>query len=173
MVKGTCPFGPAFRREREARAISQWTLATKIHCHPRNLQRIEYGEQQPGVMKALQLLTAIGCMPGSFLEDLALAIGLPLPNEKDPLIEDSYTKPDTSGGAPCLFGPLLRQARESVRLSQTALAKNAAYNLRNINAVEAGRQEPGIIIALRLVVATGVNVNGFFDSLSTFMEEVT
>ncbi|MGE4310355.1 helix-turn-helix transcriptional regulator [Desulfovibrio sp.] len=38
------------------------------------------------------------------------------------------------------FGPLLAQARLAVGMSQTAMAKSAGYDLRNINAVEKGKK---------------------------------
>lgn len=171
MVKETCPFGAAFRLEREARGISQWALALKISCHPRNLQRIEYGEQQPGVMKALQLLSAIDCKPGFFLASLATKTGVIASFSPTQIQEHDYVRPHEADIS-CLFGPLLKQAREHMQFSQTALAKRAEYNLRNINAVEAGRQEPGIMIALRLVAATEANLQQFFDSLFSLQKDV-
>ena len=65
-----------------------------------------------------------------------------------------------------IFGPLLAQARLAVGMSQTAMAKSAGYNnLRNVNAVEKGQQEPGVMSALALVAATGVDIREFFDQL--------
>ena len=68
-------------------------------------------------------------------------------------------------GLKSIFGPLLTQARLAVGMSQTAMAKSAGYNLRNVNAVEKGQQEPGVMSALALVAATGVDIRGFFDQL--------
>ncbi|HZF61354.1 MAG TPA: hypothetical protein VEZ52_07000 [Desulfovibrio sp.] len=48
---------------------------------------------------------------------------------------------------------------------QAAMAKRAGYNLRNVNAVEKGQQEPGVISALALVAETGVYIHEFFDQL--------
>ena len=53
-------------------------------------------------------------------------------------------------------------------VSQTAMAKQAGYNLRNVNAVEKGRQEPGVVSALCLVAATGADIRSFFHHLHEF-----
>ena len=68
-------------------------------------------------------------------------------------------------GMKSFFAPLLAQARLAVGMSQTAMAKSAGYNLRNVNAVEKGQQEPGVTSALALVAATGVDIRDFFDQL--------
>jgi DNA-binding XRE family transcriptional regulator len=68
-------------------------------------------------------------------------------------------------GVKCLFGPLLRQARLAAGLSQDAMLQKVQYDLRNIGAVEKGRQEPGVMLALGMVTATGADVRMFFDAL--------
>ena len=68
-------------------------------------------------------------------------------------------------GMKSFFAPLLAQARLAVGMWQTAMAKSAGYNLCNGNAVEKGKQEPGVKSALALVAATGVDIREFFDHL--------
>lgn len=77
----------------------------------------------------------------------------------------SYKMPLLKEGQKSLFGLFLVQARLAGVVSQTAMAKAANYNLRNINGVENGRQEPGIMTALALVMTTGVDVREFFNTL--------
>lgn len=60
MPASTCFLGKLFREWRKAVDISLWGLALKMRYHIRNLQRIDKGEQRPGVNLALRLLHAIG-----------------------------------------------------------------------------------------------------------------
>ena len=141
----------------------------RLQYHTRNIQRIEDGSRQPGVLLALRMVVAVDASPGDFFETL---------------FEESVGEaPDGAAGAPpqrlsvtyqplgaveglkSIFGPLLAQARLAVGMSQTAMAKSAGYNLRNVNAVEKGQQEPGVMSALALVAATGVDIREFFDQL--------
>lgn len=70
-----------------------------------------------------------------------------------------------------LFGHFLVQARVAAGMSQTAMARSANYSLRNINAVEKGQQDPGIVTALALVMSTGADVRGFFAALHESWKE--
>ena len=167
MEKQTCPFGPAFRRERKANDLSQWTIAMRLHNHLRNIQRIESGAQQPGVTLALRLIEAAEANPGEFLLRLwEESTGEGCVHHS--CVEVAYENPPAQPGIKTLYGPLLFQARKAVGLSQTAMAKKADYNLRNINAVEKGLQEPGIMAALTLVGVTGVDIKNFFNKLFEF-----
>lgn len=171
MQDSLCPFGPAFRREREQRKISQWTVSVRLQYHTRNIQRIEGGLRQPGVLLALRMVAAVDADPGKFFETLCQKIaserydGLLSPTKR---VRVTYQPPEATEGLKSLFGPLLAQARQAVGMSQTAMAKYAGYNLRNINAVEKGKQEPGVMSALALVTATGVDIREFFDQLHQF-----
>lgn len=135
--------------------------------HIRNLQRIEKGEQQPGVNLALRLLNAIGAEPGAFMQKLADECLTSLPQSLSPMghVTISYEMPQLKEGQKSLFGLFLVQARVTGAVSQTAMAKAARYNLRNINGVESGRQDPGIMTALALVKTTGVDIGDFFNKL--------
>ena len=153
------------------RGISQWTVSTRLHYHLRNIQRIENGTRQPGVTLALRLVTAVGVNPGDFFQSLfeeiaeSLSCGEVLPTSR---VEVAYWRPELEEEVKCLFGPLLTQARLAGGVSQTAMAKQAGYNLRNVNAVEKGKQEPGVVSALCLVVATGADIRSFFHHLHEF-----
>lgn len=68
---------------------------------------------------------------------------------------------------------MLLQARTAGRVSQTTMAKAVGYNLRNFNGVEKGRQYTGIMTALALVLATGVEVRDFFNELYAYWLEPT
>ncbi len=65
-----------------------------------------------------------------------------------------------------LFGPLFRKVRERHGVTQKAVANAAQYNLRNLFNVEAGSQEPGVMVALAMVCATGCDVRWFFSTLA-------
>lgn len=167
MQEATYFFGKLFRERRTAADISLWGLALKMSYHIRNLQRIEKGEQQPGVNLALRLLNAIGAEPGAFMQKLGDKCQASLPQSLSPLgcVTISYEMPQMKEGQKSLFGLFLVQARVAATVSQTAMAKAAGYNLRNINTVENGRQDPGIMTALALVKVTGVDIGCFFNNL--------
>lgn len=76
-----------------------------------------------------------------------------------------YAIPELREGQKSFYGSLLAQARLAGAVSQTAMARAAKYSLRNISVVENGRQEPGIMTALALVMTTGVDVREFFSTL--------
>ena len=59
-----------FRREREQKKISQWTVSVRLQHHTRNIQRIEGGLRQPGVLLALRMVVAVDAEPGDFFETL-------------------------------------------------------------------------------------------------------
>ena len=168
MQEISCPFGPMFRREREQKKISQWTVSVRLQHHTRNIQRIEGGLRQPGVLLALRMVVAVDAEPGEFFETLfEESVGEALDGASSPTTRVSVTYQPLGAveGLKSIFGPLLAQARLAVGMSQTAMAKSAGYNLRNVNAVEKGQQEPGVMSALALVAATGVDIREFFDQL--------
>lgn len=167
MEKKICPFGPFFRQERKAKNISQWHIVHKMSTYLANIQRIEAGIQQPGVHLALRLINVIGVKPGDFMQKFARECLPYLPQSISPIDHVSilYEIPLLKEGQKSLFGLFLVQARLAGTVSQTAMAKAAKYSLRNINTVESGRQEPGIMTALALVMTTGVDVREFFNTL--------
>ena len=139
-----------------------------LQYHTRNIQRIEDGSRQPGVLLALRMVVAVAADPGDFFETLfEESVGEALDGAASSLkrISVTYQPLGAVEGLKSIFGPLLAQARLAVGMSQTAMAKSADYNLRNVNAVEKGQQEPGVMSALALVAATGVDIRDFFDQL--------
>ena len=140
----------------------------RLQYHTRNIQRIEDGSRQPGVLLALRMVVAVGADPGDFFETLfEEAVGEAGDGVLSPAqrVSVTYQPLGAVEGLKSIFGPLLVQARLAVGMSQTAMAKSAGYNLRNVNAVEKGQQEPGVMSALALVAATGVDIREFFDQL--------
>ncbi|WP_291333282.1 helix-turn-helix transcriptional regulator [Desulfovibrio sp.] len=140
----------------------------RLQYHTRNIQRIEDGSRQPGVLLALRMVVAVDGAPGDFFETLfeeaacEACEGASSPTTR---VSVTYQPLGAGEGLKSIFGPLLAQARLAVGMSQTAMAKSAGYNLRNVNAVEKGLQEPGVMSALALVAATGVDIREFFDQL--------
>lgn len=173
MEKPVCLFGDSFRQEREKKGLSFWDLVYRVAYYPANLKRIEEGKHQPGIGLAFRLLDAIGAEPGAFMAALAREHSAALPQRLSSLDEVpvAYTLPAVEEGQKSLFGPLLAQARRAGSVSQTAMAKAAHYGLRNMNVVEKGAQEPGIMTALALVMTTGVDVEEFFNVLHACWRE--
>lgn len=167
MEKSACLFGTSFRLEREKKGISFWDFVYRAAYYPANIKRIEDGKLQPGIQLAFRLLDAIGVEPGGFMAALACEHAALLPQSLSGMsrVVVEYAIPVLREGQKSLFGPLLVQARLAGAVSQTAMAKAAKYSLRNMNTVENGRQEPGIMIALALVMSTGVDVREFFNTL--------
>ena len=153
--------------------MSFWDLVYRVAYYPANIKRIEEGKLQPGVGLAFRLLDAIGAEPGPFMAALAREHAAALPQSLSGRAEVAvdYTPPLVEEGQRSLFGPLLAQARRAAAVSQTAMAKAARYGLRNMNLVEKGAQEPGIMTALALVMTTGVDVEGFFTALHASWRE--
>lgn len=172
MEKPACPFGALFRQERLAREISQWQVVHRMQYYLANIQRIEAGRQHPGVHLAYRLLNAIGKEPGDFMYALAQRQAGCLPRRPPgPPLRVEYAPAPPDGGRKSLFGHFLVQARVAADMSQTAMARAANYSLRNINAVEGGRQDPGIVTALALVTSTGADVRAFFAALQASWRE--
>ena len=173
MEKPDCLFGAAFRQEREKKGMSFWDLVYRAAYYPANLKRIEEGKLQPGIGLAFRMLDAIGAEAGAFMSKLAREHAGALPRSLSSLCEPrvAYKPPALKEGQKSLFGPLLAQARRAASVSQTAMAKAAHYGLRNMNVVEKGAQEPGIMTALALVMTTGVDVEEFFNALRACSRE--
>ena len=136
--------------------------------HIRNIQRIERGERQPGIMLALRLVAATDANAGEFFALLASSLA---PQAHTTTMGENvshalpkYEKVQIEG-VKCLFGPLLHQVRLAASLSQAEMAQKVQYNLRNMGAVEKGIQEPGVMVALSMVMATGTDVKTFFNTL--------
>ena len=182
MKSSACPFGPALRRYRETQGLSQWDLAVAVNYHVRNLQRIEAGQHEPGIMLALGLLSVLEVDSGDVFFELMSQIPSPLNVESCDDCVPIATPPALSiqgvnavmKAVPVPFGTLLKHYRVQLGISQRALANMANYNLRNMAKVEKGEQEPGVMMALRLVCGLGEqNVREFFNILVMYRKSLT
>ena len=50
----------------------------------------------------------------------------------------------------CIFGSLFQAARSQTALSQWEISVRAGTHLSNVNQVEAGNQEPNVILAVKI-----------------------
>lgn len=173
-------FGVALVAARTSHGLSQSRLGILAACNVTSLRRIEKGLVQPGVSLAVRLVAATGESVGGFFQKLAEDSALLLPGaaacgatcglECSSEI-GSENRPGGSSGngdppkAKAIFGPLFRKVRERHGVTQKAVAKAAQYNLRNLFNVESGSQEPGVMVALAMVCATGCDVHWFFSTL--------
>ena len=167
-----CTYGPLLREYRQKHGISLWNLAIRVPYRQGNLQRIERGITEPRVGLAMRLLMAIGVDTGNFMLNLAINAGLRID------AGETRTRRTEGDGIENLlpehrqnaayFGYLLRKTRLIYGQSQKNLAEEAGYTVRNLINVENGRQEPGIMTALKLVCATGCDVAWFFNELTEY-----
>ena len=51
----------------------------------------------------------------------------------------------------CIFGSLFQEARSQTALSQWEISVRAGTHLSNVNQVEAGNQEPNVILAVKML----------------------
>lgn len=65
----------------------------------------------------------------------------------------------------CPFGPAFVQLRTECQLTQWHVSVSAKYHVTNLSKVEKGTHQPGVMLALRLVALTGVDVGEFFRRL--------
>lgn len=146
--------------------MSLWGLCLRIPYHLRNIQRVEAGLHEPGTRLALRMVRALEASPEAFFSDLAAELRL-VPDG------GAGVAPDFSGlrmGDGCAFGFLLRHVRNAAGLAQRLVAERAGCGLRSLGNVEGGRQDPGVVRALRLVCAAGCEPGRFFAELCA-MEE--
>lgn len=66
----------------------------------------------------------------------------------------------------CPFGLALVQLRKEKEISQSRLSILGEFNVTNLRRVEKGLMQPGISIAVRLVLATGTDIDIFFNQLA-------
>ena len=169
-------FAKLFRKKRDERSLSLWKLGQKIVYHPRNIQKIEHAERQPGVHLAIRLVSALDENVGDFFEELhqlCLANGSDFPAIESVIPCGPISMSESElGTVRYVFGPLLRQCRVKQGFSQKHVAEIACYSLRNFIKIEKGIQEPGVMTALAMVVAVKVGVRSFFNCLSEYVDRV-
>lgn len=174
MEKEICPFGLAFVSARNERNITQWHVAANAGYHVTNLCKIEKGLYQPGVNLALRLLSVLGVDTGAFFEQLWWSSQdvAPAPLRGSQPTTRVELRSFSVEGLRCPFGPLLLQARLATGMAQRHLVEILGYNLRNMGKVERGEQEPGVMTALYMVVASGADVRSFFSTLGAYSKSV-
>ena len=57
----------------------------------------------------------------------------------------------------CIFGSLFQEARSQTALSQWEISVRAGTHLSNVNQVEAGNQEPNVILAVKMLLAVNAD----------------
>lgn len=164
-MKEKCPFGPLFAMHRKRRAVSLWQLCLNLRYQPRNFQRIENGSQEPRLGLALRMLNVLDMDSGEFLVELAELAGMANTGGTRPTALPSTGNIATTYTLTQTFGALLVQARRLGGHTQQDLADATGFHLRNMTKIENGLQEPRIMTALKLVIATGCGVGPFFRML--------
>ena len=66
----------------------------------------------------------------------------------------------------CPFGVALVKLRKEKGLSQSRLNILGELNVTSLRKIEKGQMQPGISIAVRLVIATGADIGDFFKQLA-------
>lgn len=67
----------------------------------------------------------------------------------------------------CIFGSLFQEARSQTALSQWEISVRAGTHLSNVNQVEAGNQEPNVILAVKMLLAVNADIQSFFMELAS------
>ena len=67
----------------------------------------------------------------------------------------------------CIFGSLFQEARSQTALSQWEISVRAGTHLSNVNQVEAGNQEPNVILAVKMLLAVNADIQSFFMELGS------
>ncbi|GKG94042.1 hypothetical protein CE91St38_20500 [Desulfovibrionaceae bacterium] len=70
------------------------------------------------------------------------------------------------------YGDLLRYCRTQKGLSQKTTANNIDYDLRSLQRVEKGEQEPKVTTAVKLVTAIEMPPGQFFEWLGFFLSPI-
>ena len=176
--KVLCLFGPTLVERREKVGMSQSRLSIVGAINATQLRTIEKGASQPGVGTAIRLVAALDDDVGVFFQALATSAGLPCAmqdgifSSSERHLQDAWTNIDIPS-TKSIFGPAFKTIRLHYAVTQKTVAEKAQYNLRNLLAVEAGRQDPGIMTALAMVCAVGANVRDFFTLLHELQKSLS
>ena len=168
MTKKVCIFGSLFQEARSQTALSQWEISVRAGTHLSNVNQVEAGNQEPNVILAVKMLLAVNVDIQSFFMELASLFSHCIDVSKIPsLSQKEFQEQLNSVLTPLeeaeIFGMLLSQCRSVTKLSQNYISSIAKYDHRSLQKVEKGTQLPGIINAVKLVMATGVDAGVFFD----------
>ena len=177
MSKKAYIFSQLFRDVRMSSGLSQWIVSVKAGTHLSNVNQIEAGHQEPRVHVAVRLVAACDVDLNSFFSKLTEEMKLCTSSERiapylfESLKEDMFSRtpePHEVSG----YGELLRYCRLQRGVSQTRIAKNIHYDLRSLQRVEKGEQEPLVTTAVKLVAAIDVPPGQFFEQLWFFLSRI-
>lgn len=177
MSKKAYIFSQLFRDVRMNSGLSQWIVSVKAGTHLSNVNQIEAGHQEPRVHVAVRLVAACDVDLNSFFSKLTEEMKLCTSSERiapylfEALKEDMFSRtpePHEVSG----YGELLRYCRLQRGVSQKRIAKNIHYDLRSLQRVEKGEQEPLVTTAVKLVAAIDVPPGQFFEQLWFFCLEL-
>ena len=171
MTKKVCIFGSLFQEAHSQTALSQWEISVRAGTHLSNVNQVEAGNQEPNV------ILAVNADIQSFFMELASLLSHCIDVSKIPsLSQKEFQEQLNSVLTPLeeaeIFGMLLSQCRSVTKLSQNYISSIAKYDHRSLQKVEKGTQLPGIINAVKLVMATGVDAGVFFDIFSEKLETI-
>ena len=171
MTKKVCIFGSLFQEARSQTALSQWEISVRAGTHLSNVNQVEAGNQEPNVILAVKMLLAVNVDIQSFFMELASLLSHCIDVSKKEFQEqlNSVLTPLEEAE---IFGMLLSQCRSVTKLSQNYISSIAKYDHRSLQKVEKGTQLPGIINAVKLVMATGVDAGVFFDIFSEKLKTI-
>ena len=177
MSKKAYIFSQLFRDVRMSSGLSQWIVSVKAGTHLSNVNQIEAGHQEPRVHVAVRLVAACDVDLNSFFSKLTEEMKLCTSSERiapylfESLKEDMFSRtpePHEISG----YGELLRYCRLQRGVSQKRIAKNIHYDLRSLQRVEKGEQEPLVTTAVKLVAAIDVPPGQFFEQLWFFLSRI-
>lgn len=177
MSKKAYIFSQLFRDVRMNSGLSQWIVSVKAGTHLSNVNQIEAGHQEPRVHVAVRLVAACDVDLNSFFSKLTEEMKLCTSSERiapylfESLKEDMFSRtpePHEVSG----YGELLRYCRLQRGVSQKRIAKNIHYDLRSLQRVEKGEQEPLVTTAVKLVAAIDVPPGQFFEQLWFFLSRI-
>lgn len=177
MSKKAYIFSQLFRDVRMSSGLSQWIVSVKAGTHLSNVNQIEAGHQEPRVHVAVRLVAACDVDLNSFFSKLTEEMKLCTSSERispylfESLKEDMFSRtpePHEVSG----YGELLRYCRLQRGVSQKRIAKNIHYDLRSLQRVEKGEQEPLVTTAVKLVAAIDVPPGQFFEQLWFFLPRI-
>ncbi len=177
MSKKAYIFSQLFRDIRMNSGLSQWIVSVKAGTHLSNVNQIEAGHQEPRVHVAVRLVAACDVDLNSFFSKLTEEMKLCTSSERiapylfESLKEDMFSRtpePHEVSG----YGELLRYCRLQSGVSQKRIAKNIHYDLRSLQRVEKGEQEPLVTTAVKLVLRSMYRRDSFLSSYGFFCLEL-
>jgi transcriptional regulator with XRE-family HTH domain len=168
--------GTTLRQYRKQRRLSQPALAVRTGIHHTYISEIEHGQHNISVLKLLRLAHALELRAACLLARLdpraPTIAGVSLPAQR--VQEAGVTRaarparpPNDADRLLPLLGASLRQARQQVHLSQTALAAMTGLSATYIGEIEQGQRNLSVLSLLRLADALGLAVAQVLAPLET------